>query len=92
MMREENGQRKPPKVADSASVQFADECSNGYNVLVTPSGNMDRYLKQLKCKPYKQKCKYQHHDIFCFGKKCITKMHTYAYTLHKLSLKLSQYA
>ena len=48
MMREENGQRKPPQVADSASVQFANECSNGHNVLVTPSGNMDRqYGKNL---------------------------------------------
>ena len=48
MMREENGQRKPSQVADSASVQFANECSNGHNVLVTPSGNMDRqYGKNL---------------------------------------------
>ena len=41
MLREENGHRKPPKVADSASVQFANECSYGYNILVAPSGYMD---------------------------------------------------
>ena len=38
---QEDREKEPPEIADSATIQLPNECSNWHHVLIAPSGNIN---------------------------------------------------